>query len=330
MAQYKDVAVGSTVYFWFAANTTAGTAGDGATPLYDVRLAGAASDAAPTASGTPTLLSHANYTDGLHEIAIDTTAYSAGSEYAVFCTLTISSVNPAGFVGSFVVRAAASTLYEQVAEVLTRVPDATPGAAGGLLIAGTNAPVTITGSGNALTLTSTGGNGDGLELNAHGTGHGMDINPSTGHGIDITGEGTGIEINGQDSTGVALTSYGTQGALIIRAYGSAKPIIVDGDIECMKTAGSPTITIPGVTDSLTTALARIGAWTGTGLNTILGAFRALCGKTAALTPSDITAAATTFDNTTDSVEAIRDRGDAAWTSGTDSAKPSLSVTTTQN
>lgn len=104
MSQYKnDVAAGDTVYFWFAANTTTGTAGDGATPLYDVRLAGASSSGAPTVSGTPTLLTHANYTDGLHEIAIDTTGYAAG-EYAVFCTLTISSVNPSGFCGSFVVR----------------------------------------------------------------------------------------------------------------------------------------------------------------------------------------------------------------------------------
>ena len=118
MSAPKEVAVGSTVYFWFAANTTAGSAGDGATPLYDVRLAGAASGAAPTASGTPTLLTHANYSDGLHEIAIDTTGYAAG-EYGVFCAITISSVNPAGFVGSFIVRAAALTLYEVVTAIKT-------------------------------------------------------------------------------------------------------------------------------------------------------------------------------------------------------------------
>jgi len=105
MSQYKYAEIADTVYFWFAANDTTGTAGDGATPLYDVRLAGAASDAAPTASGTPTLLSHANYSAGLHEIAIDTTGYAAG-EYAVFCTLTISAVNPAGFCGSFKLRTA--------------------------------------------------------------------------------------------------------------------------------------------------------------------------------------------------------------------------------
>jgi hypothetical protein len=103
--QYKYAEIADTVYFWFAANDVTGTAGDGATPLYDVRLAGAAADAAPTASGTPTLLSHANYSAGLFEIAIDTTGYAAG-EYAVFCTLTISTVNPAGFCGSFKLRTA--------------------------------------------------------------------------------------------------------------------------------------------------------------------------------------------------------------------------------
>lgn len=64
----------------------------------------------------------------------------------------------------------------------------------------------------------------------------------------------------------------------------------------------------------TTILARLGSWTGTGVNTILGAFRALAAKASALTPSDISSG-TTFDNTTDSLEAVRDRGDAAWTTG---------------
>jgi len=102
--QYKYAEIADTVYFWFAANDTTGTAADGATPLYDVRLAGAAAGAAPTASGTPTLLSHADYAAGIYEIAIDTTGYAAG-EYAVFCTLTVSTVNPSGFCGSFKLRA---------------------------------------------------------------------------------------------------------------------------------------------------------------------------------------------------------------------------------
>lgn len=57
--------------------------------------------------------------------------------------------------------------------------------------------------------------------------------------------------------------------------------------------------------SLTTVLARLGAWTGTGINTILGAIRSLAAKAAVLTPTDLSTG-TTFDNTTDSLEAIKD------------------------
>ncbi len=57
---------------------------------------------------------------------------------------------------------------------------------------------------------------------------------------------------------------------------------------------------------------RLGAWTGSGVNTVLGAFKALLSKTASA-PSDIGG---TFDPATDSVEALRDRGDAAWVTGT--------------
>jgi hypothetical protein len=55
----------------------------------------------------------------------------------------------------------------------------------------------------------------------------------------------------------------------------------------------------------TTILNRLGAWTGTGLNTILGAFRALAAKLPGLTPTDLSNG-TTYDNTTDSQEGIRD------------------------
>lgn len=68
----------------------------------------------------------------------------------------------------------------------------------------------------------------------------------------------------------------------------------------------------------TTILARLGAWTGSAANTLLGAMRAMFRKdTDAAVPSDINAdlgsGAGAANNTTDSLEAIRDRGDAAWT-----------------
>lgn len=121
MSAPKEVDVGSIVHFWFAANLTTGAAGDGATPTFAVRLAGAAAAAAPTATGTPILLTNAGYSDGSYEIAIDSTGYTVGSEYAVFCSLTISAVNPNGFVGSFIVRAAASSAYEYLTTVLGRI-----------------------------------------------------------------------------------------------------------------------------------------------------------------------------------------------------------------
>lgn len=131
--QYKEAEIGDTVYFWFAANGTDGAAGDGASPLFDVRLAGAAAGAAPTASGTPTLLSHANYSDGLYEIAVDSTGLAAG-EYAVFCTLTISTVNPAGFCGSFRLKAAGTSIHSATTRTLLALPAVAPDGAGGLPI----------------------------------------------------------------------------------------------------------------------------------------------------------------------------------------------------
>jgi hypothetical protein len=59
----------------------------------------------------------------------------------------------------------------------------------------------------------------------------------------------------------------------------------------------------------TTILARLGAFTGSGDNTILGFFKALF-RSDANTPSDMGG---TADSSTDSLQAIRDRGDAAWT-----------------
>ena len=100
---HQHATIGDTVYFWFAANDTSGSGGDGATPLYDVREAGAAAGAAPLLSGTPTLLSHVNYPAGCHEIAVAATVgngFAANDTFAVFCTLAIDSQNPTGFVGS--------------------------------------------------------------------------------------------------------------------------------------------------------------------------------------------------------------------------------------
>lgn len=81
------------------------------------------------------------------------------------------------------------------------------------------------------------------------------------------------------------------------------------------TAGDPAA--GSVLSNQATILNRIGAWTGTGVNTILGAFKAILSKIASM-PSDIGG---TGDPATDSIEAIRDRGDAAWVTATGFATP---------
>jgi len=79
--------------------------------------------------------------------------------------------------------------------------------------------------------------------------------------------------------------------------------------DAAKTAASQT--------SVDTVSAKLGAWTGSLRNTVLGALQALFRKDVdATVPSDINAnlgtGAGTANNTTDSVQAIRDQGDTAW------------------
>ncbi len=60
-----------------------------------------------------------------------------------------------------------------------------------------------------------------------------------------------------------------------------------------------------------TVIDRLGSMTGSGINTIYGFLLAMVNKTATK-PTDMGG---TFDPATDSLEALRDRGDAAWTGG---------------
>ena len=120
MHQYATLE--DTVYFGFAANLTSGAAGDGATPLFDVRLGGGAASDAPILSGTPTLLTHANYTDGCYEVAVAATAangFAAGNTYLVFVTLTISSVTPAAMVGTFKLAPVVSNITQVTGTAVT-------------------------------------------------------------------------------------------------------------------------------------------------------------------------------------------------------------------
>lgn len=115
MSGHQHAIIGDTIFFWFAANDTSGSGGDGASALYDVREAGAAASAAPLLSGSATLLSHANYPPGAYEIAIAATTgngFADNDVFAVFCTLSIDSQNPTGLVGSCSLRPIPANLEE--------------------------------------------------------------------------------------------------------------------------------------------------------------------------------------------------------------------------
>lgn len=123
MSIHQHATLADTVYFWFGSNDTSGSGADGASPVYDVRLAGAAADAIPTLSGSATLLSHANYPAGAHEVAIAATAgngFAAGNTYAVFCTLLVDSQNPTGFVGSFTLGPVPADMTRILGHLLTQ------------------------------------------------------------------------------------------------------------------------------------------------------------------------------------------------------------------
>ena len=104
MSTHQHATIEDTVYLFFGANDTSGSGADGATPVYDVRLAGAAAGAIPVLSGAATLLSHGDFPAGAHEVAIAATVvngFASNATYGVFATLAVDSQNPTGFIGSF-------------------------------------------------------------------------------------------------------------------------------------------------------------------------------------------------------------------------------------
>lgn len=148
-----------------------------------------------------------------------------------------------------------ATVGLDVVEALTRLPDATAGAANGLVICGTNAPVTITGSGSALTLTSTGANGHGLLLQGNGTGSGLAASGgATGNGIYAVGDGTGHGIyalsgDGTVAYGIFVSSQATlspvglyveDGTIITNAHGIGMRISAATDYDALQIEGAGT------------------------------------------------------------------------------------------
>ena len=174
--------------------------------------------------------------------------------------------------------------------------------------------------GNTFTDTGQVGSGEGIHIvGTAGSSNGNVIRDNDFR--DIAGDAILIEQGSTFNTTIQKnTIEGAAGWGINIGASSTDAVITDnrfannssGDIT---DAGTTTVQLNNeqwATDAdATTILARLGAFTGTGINTILGFFQALFRSDAAA-PSDVGG---TFDPATEAVQAIRDRGDAAWITG---------------
>ena len=278
MSQHKYAEIADTVYFWFAVNSTAGEADDGATPTYVVRLAGAAAGAAPVEGPTAaTLLTEGTYYAGLHEIAYDTTGDAAG-EYAVFCTAVVSTVNPAGFCGSYTLRTAGTAIMPvNTIAISGSVPAAddlekifTGGGVTGDVDITMRTLTAICDTGTPVVIQSAGNNGHGIQLSGYGSGEGLSATggatgagaeflggSTSGAGIraeardgddagmELVGEGTGPDLDADNLAYLAGLDTGVAADLDLTTY------VPDGSIiSHMMTTGADTSTYAASTDSM--------------------------------------------------------------------------------
>ncbi len=176
---------------------------------------------------------------GSHLVAIDTSAdgtfYAAGKEFWVLLTgSTVDTITP---VVSVLCTFSLERSGGALALIKARLPNATPGAAGGVFIAGTNAATTITSaSGAALTLSGT-SSAKALSITTAGA-DAVSITPTAGSGLVITANGTskhGVDISGGTggtSDGMKL-SAGTGGVALRATTG----ITVDACTGCSSAGG---------------------------------------------------------------------------------------------
>jgi len=265
MHQYATLE--DTVYLWFGANDTAGSGNDGASAAYDVREGGATTSAAPVLSGTPDLLTHANYPAGCYEVVIAATAangFAANKTYGVFCTLTVSSQNPTGFIGSFRLAPIPANVTQWLGTAV-----ATPTVAG-------VPEVDMTHLGGAAQSAT-------------------DLKDFADDGYDpATNKVQGVVLT---DTVTTYTGNTPQTGDAYARLGAPAGASVSADVAAVK---SDTAAILVDTADMQPKLGTI---------TDLGG-----GATVGANLSDMAGA--TFNASTDSQEALRDRGDAAWTTAT--------------
>jgi hypothetical protein len=139
-------------------------------------------------------------------------------------------------------------------------------------------------------------------------------------GINVSGHVSRVTL--VDTTTTNTDMRGTDGANTTTpdnaGIGAAQTAAESVDTKLGEPANATfALDFASMSNTMVTVANRLGAWSGSGLNTVLGGMRAIFRKDAdAAVPDDINTdlggGAGTADNTTDSNEAIRDRGDAAY------------------
>ncbi len=226
-----DFPTGATVHWKFTTNSGAGARVDpsSAWEAADLRCYKNGSTTERSSTAGYTITSTFDTMTGVTHVSVDTNDntdagfWAASNEYQ--CVLypdeTVDGQSVAAVSAMFSIERSGGAL----ALIKARLPNATPGAAGGVFIAGTNAPVTITGSGAALTLSSTGGNGQGLLISGNGTGAGVQsTGGATGPGMKLVGgatSGEGLLVNTTSGDGIKSAPTAGDGLNLV-ANGSNK------------------------------------------------------------------------------------------------------------
>lgn len=191
-------------------------------------------------------------------------------------------------------------------------------------------------TGNGAEFTAGGGNTDGIRSTGSGTGDGMHLaagasgdglhcvgGATAGHGIvaTATGDGDGILAIGVASHGIEVIGGGNNDALHLEGSGTGKGLYVKGGTngdgiyaEGGATAGAGMKLVSATeaeldAENIVTLLQDIPTVAEFNARTIVSANYALEATLTAIKGA-------TFNGTTDSLEAIRDRGDAAWVTAT--------------
>lgn len=216
----------STAYsraFYLVSSTDHITGKTGASPAVTISKAAATFAAA---AGTVTEISA-----GWYKIALTTVDTNTLGDLAY--DITASGADATDFADQVV----AFDTTDAVHLGLSAIPNATAGAASGLIINGTNSGgVTIQNSGgNALTLQSTGGNGHGLAMAGNGTGDGFHpTGGATGNGMQSQGgvtSGKGLLVSattGDDAVRFVGAGAGDAFKIIAGATGNAMELIGGG------------------------------------------------------------------------------------------------------